>query len=64
MSLGKHIGRGTKREWTSQDERHLNLENWVYNEIKLIDRKKVVEQSYKCELVTRKRVRTFWKLMQ
>ena len=50
--------------WTLQDEKHLNLENREHNEIKLIDRKKVEEQSYKYELVTRKRLRTFWKTMQ
>jgi hypothetical protein len=44
----------------------LNLENEVYNEIKLIDRKKVEEYSLTnmSLLVTRKRVRTFWKMMQ
>jgi hypothetical protein len=37
----------------------LNVENRVHNEIKLIDRKKVEEQSYKYELIMRKRVKTF-----
>jgi hypothetical protein len=46
------------REWTSQGERHFYLENGVYNEIKLINRRKGEEESYRYgSLVTRKRVR-------